>query len=92
MTMSVQCPCLSDQPQGIRPGPNAPTRLEADPRCKSCNGEGDLRVNVSYDPPPIPVRGSDWNAVVDGREEYGPVGYGATKMAAVQNLLDQLED
>ena len=92
MTVSIQCPCLSEQPQGIRPGPNAPVRLESDPRCKHCNGAGDLLVSVIYERPPIPTSGCDWSAVIDGHEEYGPYGRGRTKVDAIQDLLTRLEE
>jgi hypothetical protein len=91
MTISVQCPCLADEPAPMQRGPNAAVRLTADPRCKACAGEGDLLVSVVRDPPPIPARDCDWSAVVDGQEEYGPYGYGATQDGAVENLLSQLD-
>ena len=42
--------------------------------------------------PPIPIRNFDWNACVDGDEEYGPSGWGRTEAEAIADLLAQLED
>lgn len=47
-----------------------------------------LIVIVNYDPPPIPERGADWYACYDHLGEDGPIGYGATKRAAINDLLD----
>ena len=54
-SLVVKCVCLSEEPQGIRPGPNAQTRLESDSKCPHCGGEGVLVVKTSFDPPPIPI-------------------------------------
>ena len=87
MTIRNQkCVCLHEEPQGIRPGPNAKTRLQADPKCCFCGGRGTLTIDVSHDPPPCPIRGADWNAIVEG-SETGPQGYGSTKQEAVDDLL-----
>lgn len=40
--------------------------------------------------PPIPIRKFDWVAYFDGQEE-GLSGYGETKQAAIDNLLNQYE-
>lgn len=37
--------------------------------------------------PPIPIRSMDWCAHYDGEEERGEYGEGATKEAAVADLL-----
>lgn len=53
-----------------------------------------MRVITSYDPPPIPMRNHDWSAVDDetyGGEESDPIGYGATEIEAIRDLLDQIE-
>jgi hypothetical protein len=49
------------------------------------------KIILSYGYPPIPIR-YDWVAYVDGREEDGPCGYGATKLEALSELLDRLEE
>jgi hypothetical protein len=49
------------------------------------------RICTSYDCPPIPSRKVDWSAWVDGTEEDGPVGHGATEREAINELLDMLE-
>ncbi len=86
-----KCICLSEQPQGIRPGPNAPVRLEADRGCSFCGGTGDLSITISHDPPPVPLPACDWNASIDGAE-YGPIGYGATAADALSDLLIRIEE
>jgi hypothetical protein len=50
----------------------------------------DLRINFSYDCPPIPDRRWDYSATVDGYEPGDPVGHGATKDEAKFDLLEQL--
>jgi hypothetical protein len=50
----------------------------------------DLRINFSYDCPPIADRRWDYSATVDGYEPGDPVGHGATKDEAKLDLLEQL--
>lgn len=45
----------------------------------------DLRT--AYWAAPIPTRECDWSASIDGREEYA-TGWGATREAAIENLLE----
>lgn len=42
--------------------------------------------------PPIPIRDFDWMAHRDGHDESGPFGFGATKQAAIYDLLSQEAD
>ena len=42
--------------------------------------------------PPIPIRSFDWTAYLDGDEESGPYGYGATEAAAILDLEALLQD
>lgn len=42
--------------------------------------------------PPIPTREFDWCAYFDGEEERGHYGYGDTKQAAINDLLNLTED
>jgi hypothetical protein len=51
-----------------------------------------VKIIVSCICPPIPTRNYDWQAYVDGREEEGPYGYGATSFDAKWDLLQQLEE
>lgn len=53
-----------------------------------------LKIVVSYDYPPIPVRDMDYSAVDDSTYdgEGCPIGRGATALEAVADLLEQLED
>lgn len=39
--------------------------------------------------PPIPVRCADWAAYIDGTEEHGHCGHGATELDALVDLLWQ---
>ena len=48
-------------------------------------------IKTSYLYPPIPLRDHDWCAYLDGREEDGPYGWGATEQAAIDDLLQELE-
>lgn len=48
------------------------------------------RILTSFDYPPIPDRSMDWSAWIDGKEEMA-TGYGRTKAAAIEDLLEQLE-
>jgi hypothetical protein len=50
------------------------------------------KIITSHDYPPIPYRGVDWSAWLDGTEELGPYGRGATEAEAVLDLLQQLEE
>lgn len=49
------------------------------------------QVITHYACPPIPDRGCDWVAYIDGDEELGRYGYGATERNAVADLVDTLE-
>ena len=42
---------------------------------------------------PIPIRSFDWEAWIDETADEGMlIGYGATKAAAIQNLLEQEQE
>jgi hypothetical protein len=47
--MTMKCPCVHEEPQGIRPGPDAPIRMEANPTCELCGGEGTITAQQEYD-------------------------------------------
>ena len=49
-------------------------------------------IRTIYDPPPIPTANFDWRAMVDFYDEGGKVGYGQTEQAAIDDLLEQLND
>ena len=51
-----------------------------------------FKIVVNYIYPPIPDRRHDWCAYVDGWEEDGPYGWGATKFSALMDLIDMLEE
>lgn len=60
-----------------------------------------VRINTSFDYPPIPVRNCDWSAVTDDYEAWTedgewttthPAGHGATEEEAIADLLIQIED
>ena len=44
-------------------------------------------VRTSFEYPPIPVRGMDWQAYVDGYEPGDALGHGATEEEAIAELL-----
>lgn len=46
-------------------------------------------VVTRFEPPPIPVRGFDWHAFIEGDEE-GATGYGFTELEAVTELAEKL--
>jgi hypothetical protein len=47
------------------------------------------RINVEHVYPPIPLRGFDWRASLDGYEPGDLLGYGPTRDAAVLDLIEQ---
>lgn len=53
------------------------------------------KVNVSFIHPPIPTRNCDWCATFDNDEPDDDgrmlAGYGKTKAAAIEDLLDSYE-
>ena len=54
-----------------------------------------MRRITSNTSPPIPTRTHDWCAIDDetyGGEEGDLVGYGATEIEAIRNLLDLIEE
>lgn len=61
-----------------------------------------LRIQTSFDYPPIPVRDMDWSAVdydtydcdcdQDGFFTTCPVGHGSTEQEAIADLLSKIED
>jgi hypothetical protein len=55
-------------------------------------GGGMTRIVTTYVNPPIPIRTSDWCACIDGQEEDGPYGWGATEADAIADLKEKLED
>lgn len=52
----------------------------------------EMKIRTSYVYPPIPTRRFDWAAWVDGHEESGQVGYGATEAEAIEELREMLDD
>lgn len=61
----------------------------------------EIRIKTSFDYPPVPFRDCDWSAATDAYEAWTedgqwtsthPVGHGATEQAAIQDLVDQLEE
>jgi hypothetical protein len=51
-----------------------------------------MKIVVTFTGAPIPVRSFDWVAHFDGGEEDGPCGYGPTKLSALYDLRDALEN
>lgn len=54
--------------------------------------ETELNIRTEYWRKPIPTNKYDWEAWEDGTEETGPVGYGRTEDAAVEDLLEQIDE
>lgn len=57
-----------------------------------------MHIVTTYDPPPIPLRDSDWSAVdtdtYDGAEDSSnrfQIGWGETEMEAIADLLEKLD-
>ena len=69
-------------------------------QCPSCGGdcgnfEGEKRMtierrmHVEYINPPIPIPNFDWEATFIGYDNGDPIGYGATRQEAIDNLLEK---
>ena len=53
-----------------------------------------MKIETSYEYPPIPMRNFDWSAI-DSSTYDGmgcPVGRGRTEIEAVRDLLEQIEE
>jgi hypothetical protein len=53
-----------------------------------------MKIRTEFIFPPIPIRSFDWSAVDDDTYDgHGsPIGYGNTEQAAIDDLLDQIEE
>ena len=51
-----------------------------------------LVIILTHVRPPIPFRGNDWSAHVDGDEETGRYGWGVSSGDALRNLIEVLDD
>lgn len=51
-----------------------------------------FKVVVAHEYPPIPVRTMDYCAYVDGEEERGNYGWGATPAEALRELAEIIEE
>lgn len=58
-----------------------------------------MKIRTTYNPPPIPMRYFDWQAVdedtYDGAEDSSTrsqIGYGSTEQEAIADLMEQLEN
>lgn len=52
-----------------------------------------MKIVTHHDPKPIPSRAFDWSAVDDSTYDGdGPIGYGATESAAIEDLKNQLDE
>lgn len=49
-------------------------------------------INTTHVKPPIPTRAWDYSAVLDGYDAGDPMGWGETEQAAIDDLLQQLEE
>lgn len=50
-----------------------------------------MKIKTSYSFPPIPFRGCDWLAYIDGDEE-GPQAFGASEQEAINALNEILKE
>jgi len=52
-----------------------------------------VKVIVSYICPPIPIRSMDWEARMDNHDDNEDTmrGHGVSKLAALENLLEQFD-
>ena len=50
-----------------------------------------MKINISYDPKPIPTNRFDYCATLDGYEPGDPCAYGPTAEAAKAELLEYLQ-
>jgi len=50
------------------------------------------KIHTEFVKPPIPTTAFDWSATLDGYEPDDPIGQGPTEIAAVADLLQQIED
>jgi hypothetical protein len=52
-----------------------------------------MKIRTEFIRPPIPYRHFDWSAVDNDTYEPGhPIGMGCTKLAAIEDLMQQLEE
>lgn len=51
-----------------------------------------MKIITTHVFPPIPIRSCDWSAHIDGQEEDGPQGWGATEQEAREDLEDQIAE
>lgn len=50
------------------------------------------KIETEFVYPPIPSRDNDWSAVLNGYDAGDPIGRGPTEVAAIADLLYQLEE
>lgn len=53
-----------------------------------------MRIKTQFVYPPIPIRSFDWSAVDDNTYDGpgSPIGWGPTEQAAIDDLLEQIQD
>lgn len=63
-------------------------------RCVLLRAERQIRrqIRTEYVYPPIPDRSYDWSAVTVDYEPGQPMGWGPTKRAAIEDLVEQQEN
>ena len=60
-------------------------------RLLAWDGEKYIAVETKYVHPPIPERSKDWEACVEGKEEW-VTGRGATMQSAVIDLMSRIQE
>lgn len=58
---------------------------------KSKRDPDEYKIVLRYDPPPLPTNQFNWRAVLDGYERGDPIGFGETRLLAINDLFTDLE-
>lgn len=53
--------------------------------------ERSMKINITYEPKPIPTKRFDYCATLDGYEPGDPLAYGSTEQEATEKLLEYIE-
>lgn len=51
-----------------------------------------MKIELHYNPKPIPDHRFDWDAIIPDMDENSPVCHGKTASEALKNLADEIED
>jgi hypothetical protein len=95
-----ECPTCNGFGKLTREQREAAGLAELDTRCPACNTSGFevVRAITDFEPKPIPFRGFDWIATLEGYDgapdspTRHQVGYGSTQVEALADLQEQVRD